>query len=60
MKHGVNGLVVDGSSVGEIAAAMLMLRENQVLREDLRHRGLKIASAADWRYKAETFLELCG
>jgi phosphatidylinositol alpha-1,6-mannosyltransferase len=59
VQHGVNGLVVNGSSIREIAAAMLSLREDESLRDDLRRRGLEIAAAADWRSKAEAFLQVC-
>ncbi|HEX5327379.1 MAG TPA: glycosyltransferase family 4 protein [Acetobacteraceae bacterium] len=54
----VNGLVVDGHSVEEIAAAMLRLLRDVPLREQLRRNGLQIAHAADWRSKAHSFLDL--
>jgi phosphatidylinositol alpha-1,6-mannosyltransferase len=59
VQHGTNGLVVDGGSIDEIAAAMLTLRENTALREALRHGGLGTAAAANWRRKAGIFLRLC-
>ena len=59
VKDGVNGLVVDGSSVDRIADAMMKLREDPVLRETLRTRSLEVAAAADWRQKAGLFLTLC-
>jgi phosphatidylinositol alpha-1,6-mannosyltransferase len=58
VRHHENGLVVDGRSVDEIAAAMLALREDATLRDDLRRRGMEIATAAGWRGKAELFLQL--
>jgi len=59
VKDGVNGLIVDGASVGRIADAMMKLREDSVLRETLRTRSLEVAAAADWRKKAGSFLKLC-
>lgn len=59
VQHGVNGLIVNGSSIEEIAAAMLSLREDTALREHLSHGALEVAAAADWRTKAEAFLQLC-
>jgi phosphatidyl-myo-inositol dimannoside synthase len=59
VQHDQNGLVVDGRSIEDIAAAMLALRENTALRDGLRDRGLRIAAAADWQNKAEAFLQLC-
>jgi phosphatidylinositol alpha-1,6-mannosyltransferase len=54
-----NGLVVDGNSVGAIAAAMLRLIGDSGLRNDLAARGLAAAHAADWRRKAMQFLSVC-
>lgn len=59
VRHGVNGLVVDGRSVDEIAAAMLSLREDAGLRDRLRPRALTVAAAARWAGKSEAFLTLC-
>jgi phosphatidylinositol alpha-1,6-mannosyltransferase len=59
VQHGVNGLVVDGASVDDIARAMLMLREDEALRADLARGGLARARQADWAGKAEDFLRLC-
>lgn len=59
VQHGVNGLVVDGRSVDEIAEAMMLLRENRALRERLRDGGLVRAAAADWATRAEAFLDVC-
>ena len=59
VQHGVNGLVVDGRSVEDIAAAMLRLREDAVLRADLRQQGLAIAARAGWAEKTQAFLDIC-
>jgi phosphatidylinositol alpha-1,6-mannosyltransferase len=59
VQHGVNGLIVNGSSIEEITTAMLSLREDVALRERLKHRAVEIATAAGWRNKAEAFLKLC-
>jgi len=58
VRDGVNGLLVDGQSVAEIAAAMLALRGDAALRARLRAGGLAAAAAADWRGKTEQFLAL--
>lgn len=60
VQHGMNGLVVNGQSVDEIAAAMLVLREDDALREWLRRGALHAAAAAGWPAKAKDFLALCG
>ncbi len=60
VRHGVNGVLVDGHSVDAIAAAMLELRRDPALRARLREGGLEAAAAADWRHKAQAFLALFG
>ena len=59
VQHGVNGLVVDGSDVAAIAAAMLRLRQDAPLREQLRREGLQVAARADWAEKTRAFLAIC-
>ena len=59
VSHGVNGLVVDGQSVDDTAAAMLALRENADLRDTLRRQGLAVAARAGWAEKTRIFLGLC-
>ncbi len=59
VRDGVNGLVVDGHSVDDIAAAMRTLRADPGLREHLRRGGLDLAAKADWTRKAEAFLRFC-
>lgn len=59
VRHGVNGLVVDGADVAQIAAAMLRLREDAPLREALRREGLRVAAGADWAEKTRAFLAIC-
>ncbi len=58
VRHGANGLLVDGHSVDAIAAAMLELRRDPGLRARLRAGGLATAAAADWQHKAQAFLGL--
>lgn len=58
VRHGVNGLLVDGNSVDSIASAMLDLRRNPDLRDQLREGGHVAAAAADWRHKARAFLAM--
>jgi phosphatidylinositol alpha-1,6-mannosyltransferase len=60
VRHGANGLLVDGHSVDAIAGAMLDLRRDPELRARLREGGLDAAAAADWRHKAQAFLGLFG
>ncbi|MFT8245517.1 glycosyltransferase family 4 protein [Roseomonas sp. BN140053] len=59
VQHGVNGLVVDGHSVAEVAAAMRRLREDPVLYETLRQGALAAAQRAGWGEKARAFLQVC-
>jgi phosphatidylinositol alpha-1,6-mannosyltransferase len=59
VRHGVNGLVVDGGAIAEIAAAMMALRGDAALRARLRQGASEVAAVADWRRKAEEFLQLC-
>ena len=59
VRHGVNGLVVDGNSVPDIAHAMSRLSHDPRLRHQLRRNGLKFACSADWGLKVEEFLEFC-
>jgi phosphatidylinositol alpha-1,6-mannosyltransferase len=59
VRHGVNGLVVDGRSVDEIAAAMLALLGDGALREALRQRALETASKAGWEERTRAFLRTC-
>jgi phosphatidyl-myo-inositol dimannoside synthase len=56
---GVNGLVVDGRSVDDTAAAMLKLREDGALRDILQGQGLAVAARAGWSEKTRAFLTIC-
>jgi phosphatidylinositol alpha-1,6-mannosyltransferase len=60
VQDGVNGYVVDGHSVGEIAAAMLRLRSDPAQREAMRDRALAAAARADWQEKVQEFLAIAG
>ena len=59
VRHGRNGLVVNGTSVAEIASAMAMLRSDTLLRAKLCKGGRAMAAAADWQGKAAMFMRLC-
>jgi phosphatidylinositol alpha-1,6-mannosyltransferase len=59
VEHEVNGLVVDGRSVKQIADAMLRLREDAGLRARLAREGLARAAANDWGDRTKAFLEVC-
>jgi hypothetical protein len=50
---------VNGHSVDEIFAAMMRLREEEAERARLRERGLAAAARADWKNKAEAFMQIC-
>jgi phosphatidylinositol alpha-1,6-mannosyltransferase len=56
---GVNGLVVDGNSVDDTAAAMLKLHKDADLRNTLRRHGLAVAARAGWADKTRAFLSIC-
>lgn len=58
VRDGQNGLLVDGTAIDAIAAAMLALRRDPALRAQLRQGGLAAAAAADWRNKARAFVGL--
>jgi phosphatidylinositol alpha-1,6-mannosyltransferase len=59
VQDGVNGLVVDGTSVAAIAAAMTALLDDPALAARLKQGATTISQAADWRRKTETFLQAC-
>lgn len=59
VRHDENGLIVDGRSVAEIAAAMRALRDDPALRRRLASRGRELAAEADWARKTEAFLAFC-
>jgi len=59
VQDGVNGLLVDGTSVEGIAAAMTRLLEDGALRDRLRVQGLEVAAKAGWGTKTQRFLKLC-
>ena len=59
VRDGVNGLVVDGRSVTEIAGAMLALHDDPVQREAIRTRALAVAAGAGWPDKTRAFLAIC-
>jgi phosphatidylinositol alpha-1,6-mannosyltransferase len=59
VSDGVNGLVVDGNSIEDIASAMIALRRDADLRKTLGARGLAVAGNAGWNRKAEAFLAIC-
>lgn len=59
VRHGVNGLVVDGHSVPAITEAMLALREDPALYASIRRGALDVAAGAGWERRTEAFLEVC-
>lgn len=58
VRHGYNGLVVDGQSIADIASAMRRLRDDVELRERLREGALGQATRAGWTERVGRFLEI--
>lgn len=58
VRHGYNGLVVDGQSTADIALAMRRLRNDVELRLRLREGALEQATRAGWTEKVGMFLEI--
>ncbi len=59
VRDGINGLVVDGRSVEQIADAMLSLHDDAALRSAIGERGRTVAEQAGWAAKTEAFLQFC-
>ncbi len=59
VRHGGNGLLVDGNDLPGITDAMLRLREDDALRDRLGANGLQAAARAGWQGKAHLFREAC-
>src|SRR5262249_5990650 len=59
VRHGVNGLTVDGTSADAIARAILLLLEDEALYLRLQQGGQTAARTADWNSRAQQFGELC-
>ncbi len=55
----VNGLVIDGTSVTEIAAAVVSLFSDNDLRQHLIAQGRAVAEASSWTQRVEKFLAFC-
>lgn len=58
VKDGVNGLIVDGRHIEDIADAMLWLVRDKGAREKLTLGGIEAALKADWSSRAKLFLKL--
>ncbi len=56
---GVNGLVVDGDQCEPIAAAVLRLLGDAVLRSALVHEGLEVAARSGWSERVAAFMHVC-
>ena len=59
VQHDVNGLVVDGTDVSGIAAAMRAFLTDDALYARLRQGAVTVSQAADWQRKAATFVDIC-
>jgi phosphatidylinositol alpha-1,6-mannosyltransferase len=55
----VNGLLVDGDDPVAIAAAIIRMFEDDVLRDRLRAGGTEVALASGWDRRVEQFLRVC-
>ncbi|HET6607430.1 MAG TPA: glycosyltransferase [Rhodopila sp.] len=55
----VNGLVIDGTNVGEIVTAVVSLFSDAELRARLIAQGRVVAEASSWDQRVEQFLEFC-
>jgi phosphatidylinositol alpha-1,6-mannosyltransferase len=55
----VNGLVVDGNNITEIAAAIVRMFQDDELRERLRAGGAEVARSSGWNRRVEQFLRFC-
>ncbi len=59
VQHDVNGLVVDGTQVFAIAAAMRRFLSDDALYARLRAGAASVSQAAGWQRKAATFVDIC-
>lgn len=48
VKHEYNGLLVDPKNVNDIVSKMVLLVENEKLRDTLRKNGLELVKSYDW------------
>lgn len=59
VKHGVNGLAVDGENADEVAQAILRILTGPALADQLKRQGLETARASGWDSRANAFAALC-
>lgn len=59
VQHDVNGLVVDGTQVTAIAAAMRAVLTDDALYARLRSGAASVSRAAGWQRKASAFVDIC-
>lgn len=55
----VNGLVVDGEQTAQIAAAIVRLFQDDLLRQRLIETGKVVAARSGWDSRVDQFLDLC-
>lgn len=55
----LNGLVIDGTSVTQIASAVVSLFSDDDLRRQLIAQGRAVAGASSWQQRVEQFLDFC-
>jgi phosphatidyl-myo-inositol dimannoside synthase len=53
VSHMQNGLLVDGTSINEIAAAMILLLSESKLRFEIENKGLQRAQQSSWQARVE-------
>jgi phosphatidylinositol alpha-1,6-mannosyltransferase len=59
VQHDVNGLVVDGTSIPAITAAMRAFLDDDALYDRLRQGAGQVSQAAGWQRKAANFVSIC-
>ncbi|MFT5720520.1 MAG: phosphatidylinositol alpha-1,6-mannosyltransferase [Motiliproteus sp.] len=59
VKHGYNGLSVEGDQVDQIAAAILSLIQDPELSQQLRSNGLALAQQSGFDVCAQRFQDVC-
>lgn len=59
VRNGENGLVVDGTDVKAIEAAICRLLSDEKCRAAMAAKGLEMAQGWGWQERTRTFLQLC-
>lgn len=59
VRHGINGLMVDGTVTEAVADAIVRVLEDNALHARLSAGGLAAARALDWQARTGRFLDVC-